>query len=302
DLEDDDFDLEEKLTRLYSDAQGAISQIRYWKRAVPFCQIAKYITGKINYHPEDRAGGEDWFALYIQFWKIRLERRFRTFSADRKKRELINEILSFIKLGKLPSMEYYCTGSRNDSDIQPRHEMSLGFLLGFLEQVFLPGMNKTLKLLLIDGDFYKDINREEFTDAYNNIYNISDQIKRIEFNISPAGEAGKAIENVRKELITPSLKRRKIQGIVRGVDSEAKKVIINAIENLKILENVLHGILYGEVGGRYDTISNLGYIGGRENKRVIEDFKRVLSKTIQTGEYLRSIYDLEISYDQIQLD
>jgi uncharacterized protein YwgA len=56
---------------------------------------------------------------------------------------------------------------------------------------------------------------------------------------------------------------------------------------------VLYGILYGEVGGRYDTLSNLGQIGGREHDTLMRQFDAVLSSSNTLLENLSKLLDSE---------
>lgn len=53
----------------------------------------------------------------------------------------------------------------------------------------------------------------------------------------------------------------------------AEKILVDYRAALLSLKSVLNGILYGEVGGNYDTLSNLAYLGGGRGQLFIENLK-----------------------------
>ncbi len=59
------------------------------------------------------------------------------------------------------------------------------------------------------------------------------------------------------------------------------------------LSKVLNGVLHGEVGGYYDTLSNLQEIGGRHNKNYLEALDRALVGCRSAAGILGKLFDLE---------
>ena len=59
--------------------------------------------------------------------------------------------------------------------------------------------------------------------------------------------------------------------------------------------SIIKGILYGESGGRFDTLSNLTYIGGSENAILMEHLSRSLKQAEEGQRIINELYDLERS-------
>ncbi|MCF6334794.1 MAG: DUF5312 domain-containing protein [Spirochaetales bacterium] len=57
--------------------------------------------------------------------------------------------------------------------------------------------------------------------------------------------------------------------------------------------DVLSGIVQGEMGGVYDTLSNLGYIGKGENKNLIAQLSDIRFRLKEALSISFQLYDVE---------
>jgi hypothetical protein len=292
DLGKPDEEIDKTVKKQMDRADYSLQVIRNFNRAVPLIDILRFSRGEINYYPPPISGGEDWFTLYKRFWRKRKERLYKQFIDDRKKRNIKEEALATVGLEELPTLQYY-NAEYIGAQAQLAYEISLSFLVAFVDQVIAKELNRILKVILIDAEFYKDQNRQEFTDAYNGLMRVPEVVQKIEYSLTPAGDTGKALEVVRHEVIPPPLKRKKIENLIREVEEEIRALMRTAQNNLHLLGNVLDGVLHGEVGGKYDTISNLAYLGGRENKTLRESINNGIEKLRGTEQLLASLIDLE---------
>lgn len=293
-MENEDFELDEKIEKQMERAESGLNRIRQFNQEVPYIEILRYVKKNINYLPEVMGGGEDWYHLYRQFWNNRLEKLFRDFSMQRQKRNVIDQAQDFIGLEEFPKLQYYNSGHL-EGTVKLKYEMTLAFLQALVEKVLSKELNRPLKVLLLDADFYKEQNRQEYTDAYNGLMQIPEQIQKVEYALTPSGDTGKALEIVKNEVIPPSLKRKKMQNILGEVDEEAEETVKTAQDNLHLLNNVLDGILNGDVGGKYDTISNVGYLGGKKSTSFLNDIEETLSRLKEAEELLASLAEVESS-------
>lgn len=221
-----------------------------------------------------------------------MERLYKQFISDREKQNIKEEVLAMIGLEELPRLDYY-NNEYIGSQAKLKYELSLPFLVAFVNQVLAKELNRILKVILIDAEFYKDQNRQEFTDAYNSLMRVPELVQKVEYDLTAAGDTGKALEIVRHEVIPPPLKRKKIENLIREEEEEIRKLVRQAQNNLHLLGNVLTGVLHGEVGGKYDTVSNLAYLGGRENKKLRSSIQEGIVTLREAEELLASLIDLE---------
>ncbi len=272
------YNMEEDLTRQGKAADTALEKIRSLNRNFPFVLLARYVSGDINHVCADIGGGEDWFALLKQFWRGRIDQLHRAFTAERKRTEVRTEIQEALGPVQFIPLRNYSFPSSEGED-PGTFSLTLGLLKTFFSRIFPAEFNRYLKILLIDGEFYKDDNRQEFTESYTILLKAGENLEAYENKFEAGGEMRKAVEAVEKDMAPGAMKKRKIENIVRNADREAEALIGGVQNGLQAVARILNGILYGEIGGRYDTLSNYGYLGGKSNQNFTKGLDDVLRKT-----------------------
>ncbi len=287
-LESEEFDMRMQVKKYIDKAEQSLDIIRDFNRIIPLPDILKYIKNNINYHPSAAGGGEDWFQLFKKFWRGRFEDCVQSFMREQKRKRLIEDALELAGVKQFNYLQYYRQGEWFKGISLPC-ESSVLFIKTFIETVFLGSMQRALKIVLLNGEFYKDQNRQEFSDSFSFLNNIPGRLEEIDKEFSPQGTAGQAIERLKGDVMVSRLKFRQIEHHVRGAEHQFEELIKGSLRHLKQLISVLKGITHGEVGGKYDTLSNRQYIGGRENKTLLEEIDSagaVLDKA------LNLLYDL----------
>ncbi|MFW6363275.1 MAG: DUF5312 family protein, partial [Spirochaeta sp.] len=269
-LEQEQRDAEEQSDRLQkqlSKGYEAISALRSFVHEVPLRDIIAYCSGDIRYVPLELAGGEDWFSLFREHISDIIDRRVDSFSFSRRRTEIVSDLLQFGDAVTFPSVEPYGTEGLY---ARCRHHLSFSIAAYISEHLYVSRWISSLKILLIDGEFYKDSNRKEYNDAYETLEQIEGRIYDLLKNL-PA---------------KPKNKPSEMSGFLKNVDKQVKKIIDDLINALRMLADVIDGILFGEVGGRFDTIANLGQINGRSNPKYLKQLEAVLGEISRAKDYL----------------
>jgi hypothetical protein len=257
------------LTADIARAGTALGRIRAFNERVPMAELSRVVSGDPAYQPRDLAGGEDWLAIYKAFWRERIDARIDEWKADRRSRQLAEEIATFV--GK-PGPTAFANISGRESDAAPamRYESALTFLDAFVRGVYQRELLRPLKLILVDGEFYRKDNRLEYTDAFDCLSRLPDSISALDARLGPQGEIGAAWAHARGEISPSVVKHRKLQTISREAEDEAERLVRDAAESLAAMVKLLGGIMKGEAGGRYDSLSNLSSMDGKSNKEFLK--------------------------------
>lgn len=229
--------------------------VRTFLQKVPLLTLVKVVTGRINYRCIERGGGEDWFNQFKQYWRARLDEVFRTFLDIRRKDELGREMNTLFYPTALPIPE-----RKNTRDCSIFF-LGLVFLRAFFQTLFQTKYNRPLRILLLEGMFYREGNRKEYTEAFGNLLKLGEELEK---SILP--DSWESFPSNQKESIEAQ--------IVRWTEQ--------LHDSLQSLVRVLDGVLYGEAGSRYDTLSNLGSIGGRGNAQLLQSLNEVLKGATTT--------------------
>jgi len=130
--------------------------------------------------------------------------------------------------------------------------------------------------------FQKKENRIEFSEGYNNLIKLEDEINKFEHEISQSGDYGKRYAQIRQDMSSIPLKRRKIQILLEEVEENAGKILEQARSASQTMVNVLEGFLGKDSRGKYYALTNLSKIAGKNNQfiasmdEVVQQFRMVL--------------------------
>jgi truncated hemoglobin YjbI len=276
------FDINQEMRNLLSRSENALATIRTFNSRVPLTLILRCANRDMSLSPQPVSGGEDWFLVYREHWKRHIELQFAEFSRLRRHQDLLNSFRYFLKGANLKILDNVVSET-NPNGLPIPEALGLSFLLTFYSAVFMNDINKTLRPILIDGEFFKRENRTEFTEAYNELIKLEDEIRKFELNISPAGDYGKRYSLAKQDMSSLPVKRRKIQLVLQDASGEAKKIIDSARSAVKSMMNILNGILGKDPVGKYDILGNMSQFSGRGPAFVnsINDAIQKFQKTLQ---------------------
>ncbi len=277
-------------------AEASLGRIRAFNSRVPLGDILRLVAGDPAYLPRELPGGEDWLAIYKAFWRERIESELDEWRAEHRNKELVEEISSFVGA---PGPQAFAHISREESEYSPplRFDVALVFLDAFYRGPFVRELNRPLKVVLVDGEFYRKDNRIEFTDAYDAMLRVPELISALDARLAPEGEIGASWRAAVGDLGPISAKRRKLQAIVRIAEEEAEQIIKREGTALRIMVSILQGFLKGEAGGRYDSLANLGYLDGKANKEFLRSLDHAKDRCEKAASLLAELSGLEFSRD-----
>jgi hypothetical protein len=291
-LQNADFDVQAELRTFLERATQSLLEIQAFNRRVPLPDILRFLSADPSYRPKETGGGEDWFVLFKGYWEEKLEESYRQYVAGRKKAACAVKALEMLEISRLSPLRFY--GAREGQpEAVARYELSLSFCLGIYEHMFLPHLDKSFKIIQMSGEFYRDDNRQQFGDSYGWLGTVSEKVDALERRLSPDGDIGKKLASV--EAGTSDAGRSKRQSAARQeADTEARRIVDAMAQHLSLITKLLYGLLYGEVGGTFDTLSNLTSIGGKDNKALRRKWDECLKMTDRANALLCEIRDLEV--------
>ncbi|MDR1636426.1 MAG: DUF5312 domain-containing protein [Treponema sp.] len=271
-----DFDMDEEIRNLLGRAEKALETIRQFNRQVPLIPLLRYANRDISLCPKVIPGGEDWFAVYRDYWRHHIEEQFAAYSRNRRRQEMFKLFEQFFRGAELLTLKNALSGANPDGAPVPGI-FALSFLLTFHEVVFINDIDPVLQPILADGVFFKQENYAGFSEAYDVLFNLRDDIKKLDAKLDPEGEYGKPYAMARQDMLALPVKRRKIQMALEDVSGEFARILNRTKEAMKHLISLLAGIARREPGAKYDSLSNL-----KDIEAQTPDFMNRLVSVIQT--------------------
>jgi hypothetical protein len=286
------FDHDQTLGRLLHRAENALTNIRNFNRRLPLTLILKCGNQDMAYAPRSISGGEDWYAVYRDYWKRHVNARCAAHIKDRRYRELREAYKNFFRESEPVNLEN-AAPEEGAEGFPLSSALSLAFLLSFHKLVFLRELNPCLMLIVADGEFLNRENRIEFTGSYNDLARLGTDIQGLDEKIGPQGIYGERYAQVWQDMSSPlPVKRRKIQLVLEDAAEESRRIIERTRIAIGAAVSIITGILKKDPGGRYDSLSNLSQLEAK-----FPDFQAVLraagDRLKETAKILDTVAALE---------
>jgi len=285
------FEINREIRMLLSKAEEYLAVIQEFNSHVPLTLVLRCSTRNMSLTPHELSGGEDWYVVYRDYWKKRIESVFAEYTKYHRQKELMDSFRVFFKGNGLKVIGNVQSDS-NPEGMPVKGAFALSFLYTFYPVVFMPDINWILRPILIEGDFQKKENRTEFAEGYNNLIKLEDEIKKFEYNISPEGDSYKSYAMARQDMSTLPVKRRKIQIAVGEVEEEATRILEQSRSAAQSMINILNGILGKDSKGKYFPLTNLSRVVGK-NAQFIPGMSDVIQKFQFVLNILESIDNIE---------
>ena len=289
-MNDPDYQLEPELKHWMEQAKESLSFIKSFMQQVPLVKIYILMTESLDFIPRNIASGEDWFSLYRSFWHQRLDKDVKQYVVSCRKTEILHQAAHIIHKDSIVSIPHY---SKSGLGYPVLYEKTFAFVNEFVRRNFALTMHTQLKRILIDGEFYKEQNSFDFSEGYSGCNRIEGRIDSLLKQLLADGEYGSELERIKNEPIPAALREKKKAQSIKKIETEVSGIVKDGTESFHLLISVLNGILFGEKGGRFDTLSNLGYMGGKENQIFMRKIGEVLDNLQAFYSVLIELIDLE---------
>ncbi len=203
----------------------------------------------------------DWVTVYRSVFQNRIQEVATHAVLRRQARDLVRSVKTVC--GQIRPLEGLPDGTRGPISAYWYSALAVkSFFSGLLVPAMAP-----LKILLINGEFYKTSNRAQYNDAYEQLATMIDRIEHLEALLRPDQSWG--------EILWVGRDVERQNEISRRVDEDVKSVVATIQTTLDVITNVLGGVLYAQAGSSYDTIANFGQISGRRNAEYVDELKEV---------------------------
>jgi hypothetical protein len=285
------FDMNAETHNLLSMSEEAITTIRDFNKRVPLTKILRCTMRDMSFSPQQISGGEDWFAIYREHWKQQVETEVAEYLRQRKHKELLSSFRYFLKGTNLKILEHVVSEA-NPRGIPVPEAFALSFLLTFHAALLTNDLNTFLRPILLDGEFFKKENRSEFTESYNTIMRIEEDIKKFDSKLAPSGEYGTHYNQAKEDISALSVKRRRMQQVLDEISHDSSGIIIRSRDAIISMINLLNGILKKDAGGKYDTLANLDKLAGKTPEVFIEGIMESVKQLRQALQILKEIDSL----------
>ena len=289
-LEESDDAVEGMLERHVNAGNEAYAEVVAFAVGYPVSDLVRVGYANIHWRPEPLGGGEDWFAVWKSFWKERIEKLHRRFSYKQRLEAMAADAHDTLGVSELREFPGY---PPSGLDSPAKHGLSLGLVRTIFGEVYPEELQGPLTALYREGEFYKADNRTEFDEAVREAEQVRIEVANLEVRLQPTGDLGMLWTGTLDKTLAPDVAVERQENLANQIDADASAIIRRMINAFRSIGSVLEGVLYGTVGGSYDTISNLGQLGAPDAKGLTRKLESVHVRSKSITNLLSEMVNLE---------
>ena len=246
---------DENNAKMIKKITNDFENIKVFEKNVPLKKVLKYLYKDLNYKASMISGGEEWFTVYKNYLKEQVDRRYDSFLIELKKNDIVKKMRYYID--DLPDENRLNFSFEiRDKVYNFPYAVMFFYLKCFYNTFFIKKVDRIVSRLLLDGIFYKDTNRKELYEAYNNAGRIEEEFAVFLDKINPENEEIKKTMKYNFEETSIKLLRKRTERFIEEINKYLYETYNSYYDSFSTICDVMYGIVNGEVGGKYDTLSN----------------------------------------------
>lgn len=273
-IQDGKFDLDRECRQFVDAASGHLAAIGVLNSSLPLVDFVRFAAKDVHWVPTVVEGGEDWFLAFRTAWKKRFEDKWLEWNALHRKSQLEHNICGVLDVTEIKLLQYH-PWEGMWLPLSMRRELSVMFMKEFFRTVYVKKIMRPLKILLIDGEFYRRENLAEYTDAFSVLEHQTQVLDQFEQRLSPQGDIGEGFAFVLNEKMATLKGKARLENLMLTVDSEAEMMINKLQTAFRSIDLILGGILDVVRGGPYETLVNMASIQGKFNEQYRKELAMV---------------------------
>lgn len=244
-------------------AHSMLSMMHMFITTVPFNSLGCVVYNDCQWQCDELGGGEDWLSQYKSGWKVLFDQKWESWLRDCKVeviRKSLGKVFNIQVFPKLPSRPW----TNLYGNVKFHYELTAGFLSWYFRELF-PTQEIFLKTVMVEGDFAKKENRDEYTEAFNALVQASIMLSDLRRRLADNGDLGIGFSKLTPDKMRSIQGRGKADVYMREVETTVSDVVFSFGEAARKLDLVMKGIFNESSDIHYDTLTNLYKIQGGAN-------------------------------------
>lgn len=274
-----------------------IAIIKSFIHEIPLKNLTALSMNSSIWVPERPEGAEDWFVKYKAQWRKIFDQKWENWLQSKRKYTVSLKIKKMLNSENLPLLPFR-PWTEIWNGIPFSKEYSIGFLYHY-SQIVLPKLLKPLKILLIEANFTQRDSRVEYTDVFNELNHLVQNLQDFTTNISPKGVYGTSFENVIKESLRTIQGQAKVDALLHSIEVEATALITQFGNSARSIQIILGGILSDTKETRYISVSNIANIQGVDNGNIREQLQSAKESLIEAHEIIKELEAVELTHGKL---
>ena len=284
-------DVENGLSVFLQKSVEHVGFIKYFIHNVPLRSLGIISHRAALWTPMYKEFSGNWFARCQSQWRRIFDQKWELWVHERKLIKTKERITTLFKTKDYPLIPNRPWQKLQDTVVCMR-EYSLSFLYAFFVDIY-PSLLPFLKVILVDGKFALRENGLEFTDTYNSINHLCENVISLNAKFSSTGVYGQAFANIELADMHTIQGQEKANALVRSIEAEANLLISVFGDCCRSFRMLFDGILGNTKNMKYGALSNLSALTSPDKKSMRQHFDETITSIEECFELLKEVESLE---------
>lgn len=272
-------------------AHNFLASIKTFLSICPVSLMGKVINQNYDWTCDTWGGSEDWFAKYKNQWRKIVDLRWNQWIRDKKKETLEIGLKKDFGLDSFPQIPFR-PWAKLWGGVPFSCELTGGFLYWLFDEEF-DFIMSTLNLLVMEGVFFKNENRTEFSENLNEFSQVGADMRALFESLDTKGSVGEVFAKMQNSSLRTFQSQQTIEALVTEVENQIRNAIKKIGNALRNMELVFKGIYDDKKDGVHSGLQNINSIRGHDNAKFRDDLRRTREILSQTLYYLRELEPIE---------
>lgn len=247
---------EHHLKDLYKKAFDSVGAMDKFL-SLPLENIVKYINRDFIYSPDEIICSDDWLKYIEQRWQNMMNEKFNRYMFSEKKEELISRFSVILKIEPDYFKNEFIYTDKHENQYVLSYMKIFSMINIFFRKYYSVKATSVMENFILNGKFYKEINKKDLSNSYNYFARAGCGYDDLLLSLRAGGSVDAKVAAAYSDITSPAIRLGQIKKIIDACNQDICDLAEKYIQNLGVIVRSFRGILEGDSGLEYDTLSNL---------------------------------------------
>ncbi|MGI5173833.1 hypothetical protein H0R92_09555 [Treponema sp. OMZ 840] len=281
--------IEDGLPNFLQKSMQHITFIKYFITSIPMCALGAISLNSALWVPEYKETSETWLMRCKNQWRKIFDEQWMHWVHERKIMKTKENVALLFNITDYPFIPNrpWQTGR---VALKLKKDYSLGLLYTFFSRIY-PDFKPFLENVLVNGKFILPENKREFTDTYNEMNHLAEQLIAFNEKLTDAGIYGQAFAAITDAQTLQT--QEKIKNFMRSVESEINLFMTVFSGCCRSFKQLFDGMFVDVRNIKYDGLSNLASLTDDKNVPIRSKLVEISDKIDAAFQLLKEVESME---------
>ncbi len=262
----EDGSVQEYVPKKVQVCRNLLERIRRVNSVIPFDDLLKLVYEDPFYERISPQGGGDWYYYYRLYWRKRLNNNLARYYQHQEMVEQSKKLLKSWNQDELIYIKGYGLDNPHADFVYTMAALNTFYRCCYEQKLIHP-----LNAIAFEGRFLKTSERESYSKLHTRFLGLGERLGWFENHISPQGEGGKQLRQIKQSNKTHREKERQLAQVYTNFNRDSQSIAVDTLEWVEAIGYIVEGVYGSDKVARHAVLANSASLGGQMNVQVREE-------------------------------